>query len=362
MKKVALIMATAAIFTLFASCGSTPEPEETAPEAPVVEESSAELEETEPEEIIAEETEESDSEVDTEARDEILAKIEEARKAALEAGADKKASNIWSELDKVYNDLKNSDGDISAAGADLAKRYQILTAYAQAKDEKKKIDDNDFAKYDQKDYDDGSELLAAVEEAFESENWDVSAGDKAVKAYGKFKNVTFAAYRELALEERELAFAAKKDADSVKAGVSRKEPYKAAADLFKAGDQLYAIKNPEGAYNNYKTAKEQFTSLYKDVAAKRAQAQQKLDEAKRAVEDSASFAEKADQETPILDTEEIEGIEEASAVLLEEDNYEAPEASEIDIPEAIVENGKPVQAKKVEETDSENQETVAEEE
>jgi len=361
MKKVALIMATAAIFTLFASCGSTPEPEETAPEAPVVEESSAEIEETEPEVVIEEET---DSESDAEARDEILAKIEEARKAALEAGADKKAANIWAALDKVYNELKNSEDDISASGADLAARYQALTAYAQAKDEKKKIDDNDFAKFDQKDYDEGSELLASVEEAFEAENWDASTGDKALKAYGKFKNVTFAAYKQLALEEREAAFAAKRDADSVKAGVSRKEPYKAAADLFKSGDQLYAVKNPEGAYKNYKTAKEEFTALYKDVAAKRAQAQQKLDEAKKAVEESEKFAEKADQETPILDTEEIEGIEEASAVLLEEDNYEAPEEAEIDIPEAIDDNGKPVEVKKVEkeETETAAEKHAAEEE
>lgn len=361
MKKVALIMATAAIFTLFASCGSTPEPEETAPEAPVVEESSAELEETEPEVVIEEET---DSESDAEARDEILAKIEEARKAALEAGADKKAANIWAALDKVYNELKNSEDDISASGADLTARYQALAAYAQAKDEKKKIDDNDFAKFDQKDYDEGSELLASVEEAFEAENWDASNGDKALKAYGKFKNVTFAAYKQLALEEREAAFAAKRDADSVKAGVSRKEPYKAAADLFKSGDQLYAVKNPEGAYKNYKTAKEEFTALYKDVAAKRAQAQQKLDEAKKAVEESEKFAEKADQETPILDTEEIEGIEEASAVLLEEDNYEAPEEAEIDIPEAIDDNGKPVEVKKVEkeETETAAEKHAAEEE
>lgn len=361
MKKVALIMATAAIFTLFASCGSTPEPEETAPEAPVVEESSAEIEETEPEVVIEEET---DSESDAEARDEILAKIEEARKAALEAGADKKAANIWATLDKVYNELKNSEDDISVSGADLTARYQALTAYAQAKDEKKKIDDNDFAKFDQKDYDEGSELLASVEEAFEAENWDAFTGDKALKAYGKFKNVTFAAYKQLALEEREAAFAAKRDADSVKAGVSRKEPYKAAADLFKSGDQLYAVKNPEGAYKNYKTAKEEFTALYKDVAAKRAQAQQKLDEAKKAVEESEKFAEKADQETPILDTEEIEGIEEASAVLLEEDNYEAPEEAEIDIPEAIDDNGKPVEVKKVEkeETETAAEKHAAEEE
>ena len=66
MKKVAFTLASAVIFALFASCGSKPAPEETTPEAPVVQE-----EVTETEEIVSEE--------DTSSRDSILSKIEEVK-------------------------------------------------------------------------------------------------------------------------------------------------------------------------------------------------------------------------------------------------------------------------------------------
>ena len=357
MKKVALILASAAVLTIFASCGSTPEPETTEPEAPVVQEEVAEenVEETEPE-IEVEQEEEFNNES-------ILAEVEAARKAAIEAGADKDAPEFLAIVDSLYEELKGSEGDISKAAADIEARYRALTNYVQAKKEKQKIDDNGFAQYNQKDYDSGCEYLQKVEDAYAAGEWNSSVLDNADKAYGKFKNVTFAAYKKLALEERDSAFAAKKDADSVKAGVSRKEQYKAAADLFKEGDQLYAIQNPEKAYSNYKSAKEQFTALYKDVSEKRAQAQKKLDEAKKAVEESASFAEVADEQTPILDSEEIEGIEEASTVLLEEDNYEAPEEAEIDIPAAIDDNGNAIEVpeEKTEETETAVEEAAEEE-
>ena len=121
-----------------------------------------------------------------------------------------------------------------------------------------------------------------------------------------------------------------------------------------------ALKKAEAEVSEAKK-KEDAVKAKRAAAAKEVQA--KLDEAKKAVEESEKFAEKADQETPILDTEEIEGIEEASTVLLEEDEYEAPEAAEIDIPEAIDDNGKPVEVKKVEkEAETAVEETAAEEE
>ncbi|WP_027729045.1 hypothetical protein [Treponema sp. C6A8] len=338
MKKVALILAAAAIFT-FTSCGSKPAPEETTPEAPVVQE---EVTEDSTEEAVVEEVEETNESVKD--RDAILAEIEDARKAALEAGAKEYAPQALADIDKIFERVKESEGDISADGAALAARYAALTSYVQAKKEKQKIDDNGYAAYNQKDYDAGLEYLNKVEEALADEDWDTSSvAADADKAYGKFKNVTFAACKKLAMEERDKAFEAKRNADSVKAGVSRKEEYKAAADLFKAGDQQYAIQNPEAAYNNYKSAKEQFNALYQDVSKKRAAAQKKLDEAKKAVEESAELAAEADEKAPILDTEEIEGIEEAGAVLLEEDSYEAPEAAEIEIPAAIDDNGNAVE-------------------
>ena len=123
MKKVALILAAAAIFT-FTSCGSKPAPEETTPEAPVVQE---EVTEEETQEEVVEEIEAADE--SAEDRDSILAKIEDARKAALEAGAKQYAPEALAFIDKIFEKVKESEGDISAQGADVAARYAALTSY-----------------------------------------------------------------------------------------------------------------------------------------------------------------------------------------------------------------------------------------
>ena len=121
---------------------------------------------------------------------------------------------------------------------------------------------------------------------------------------------------------------AKNDADSVKASVSQKERYKAAADEFSAGDSAYSMQNPESAYNHYGKSKDAFTELYADVYEKRAEAQRIMEEAKKRVEESNNFASDADVQAPI--DEPVEGIEEADAVLLEEVVYEEAEVVEFE--------------------------------
>lgn len=321
MKKVTLFIASVAVLMYFTSCGSAPVTEDSGVEAPVIQE-----------DVETQQNVQAEEESDVTDRDGILAKIEDARKAALEAGADKKAPQLLEALDTIYEKVK-AEEDISVSGTDLALKYQGLADYLRAKDEKQKIDDNDFASYDQKSYDEGVKYLALVEEAYENGKTDISVSENSAKAYGKFKNVIFAAYKNLAAKERAFAFEAKRKADSVKAGVAKKDAYKEAAKLFQSGDQLYSIQAPEKAYENYKAAKEKFTALYEEVAEKRAAAQAKLEEAKRAVEDSANFAAQADASAPI--TEPVEGIEEEDTVLLEEDNYAAAEDAEADIPEII---------------------------
>ena len=131
----------------------------------------------------------------------------------------------------------------------------------------------------------------------------------------------------------EAAHEAKKDADSVKAGVARKTEYKAAADLIQSGDSLYAMQNAKKAAEKYVEANEKFTYLYEDVAAKRAEAEAAIEEAKRRVAESQKFAEEADVKAPI--TEQVEGIEDEDAVLLEADDYEDPEDAEVEIAEEL---------------------------
>ena len=118
-----------------------------------------------------------------------------------------------------------------------------------------------------------------------------------------------------------------------RAGVARKTEYNEAADLIQSGDSLYSMQNAKKAAEKYKDANVKFTYLYQDVAAKRAAAQAAIEEAKKRVAESEKFAEEADVKAPI--TEQVEGIEDEDAVLLEADDYEDPEDAEADIAEEL---------------------------
>lgn len=313
MKKV--ILSLLSIFTVlfFISCGSKPAPEETEPEAPVLED-------------VAE---------DSEAVDDITSlqeKIENARQEAIAAGAEEKAPKQLQDVDNLYASL---NGSVSEEDAEtIIARYNLLTDYIKAKDAKDEIDENGFASYAQNNYDKGVESLAFVEETFASlSELNSDVFDKAKDAYSNFNTVLTIAYKKLAKEERSAAYEAKKTADSVKAGVAQKERYNAAAEDFKTGDSLYSMQSPKKALEKYRSSKNEFNALYEEVSVKRAAAQAAIDEAKRRVAESAEYAEVADEKAPI--TEPVEGIEEEDAVLLEADDYENPEEAEADISETI---------------------------
>lgn len=315
MKKVTLLAILISIGMLFMSCGSKPEAESTTePEAPVVTEQVGD-----------------ESGVESVDNESSIKKVDDARALAMEAGADKYAPELFAKLEELYQSLvNNSEGkDVSAECADLAARYAILADYAKAKATKEKIDAEYLSTYAESTYAEGVLLLKVLDEAFKvGANFDVVLGETAKAAYTKFNKVYLIAYKLIAQNERSLALDAKKDADSVKASVSQKERYKAAADEFSAGDSAYSMQNPESAYNHYGKSKDAFTELYADVYEKRAEAQRIMEEAKKRVEESNNFASDADVQAPI--DEPVEGIEEADAVLLEEVVYEEAEVVEFE--------------------------------
>lgn len=327
MKKVSIIILS--IFTLlfFISCGSKPAAEEPKPEVPDVPEVVEEIPEDTADDGLA-----------AAARlAQLMEQVNDARKAAIEAGADKNCPDQMNKLDYLLAGLKDSSDPDSAAKS-IIDRYNLLANYSKAVDAKKEIDDSGFASYAQNNYDRGLSNLEKVEAAFDSGSDDF---DKAVFVYAEdalkeFNTVINVAYKKIAKEEREAAMEAKKNADSVKAGVSRKAEYSEAADLIQSGDSSYSMQNAKSAAEKYKSANEKFTYLYEDVAAKRAAAQAAIEEAKRRVAESQKFAEEADVKAPI--TEAVEGIEDEDAVLLEADDYEDPEEAEADIPEELDEN------------------------
>lgn len=230
----------------------------------------------------------------------------------------------------------NQDDEEAKRKADEEARSAALELYKQALEAKSRIDENGFASYSQADYDSGSQTLADFESKKDSDLSGAELLKLAQEANGKMQNVLQKAYKQLAKEARTKAFAAKKDADSVKAAAAAKEEYKKAAEEFKAGDTNYAMQNPEAALNHYNSSRTQFESMYATVSERRAVAQKAIDEAKAKVEAAQNYALNADQEKPL--EEAVEGIEEEDAVLLEADNYETPESLEADIPEDISEN------------------------
>ena len=321
MKKVSIILLSLFTLLFFISCGSKPAEEEQKPEAPDVTEV---VDENVADDVISE----------AERLAALMEQVNSARDAAIEAGADRNCPDQMDRLDSLLAGLKDSD-DPDAAAKSIIDRYNLLATYSKAVDAKEEIDENGYDSYAKNNYDRGVDYLEKVEDAFDSDSvdFDKTVYVNADNALKEFNTVINVAFKKIAKEEREAAIEAKKDADSVKAGVARKAEYKEAADLIQTGDSLYAMQNAKKAAEKYIEATEKFTYLFEDVSEKRAEAQAAIEEAKKRVAESQKFAEEADVKAPI--TEQVEGIEDEDAVLLEADDYEDPEDAEADIAEEL---------------------------
>lgn len=313
MKKFVLCALSAFLILSFVSCGGDPTNEDDNTDAPVIT--------TKPEEF--------DNAT-------ILETIESARNLALESGAEDKAADKLEAIDKLYADIKakseDSDADITKEGKDIADRYLALAGYITAKDAKEKIDGTEMISIVQSLYDEGCAALADLEEMFDDpEATGSQMLNSATTATTCLNTALATIYKKIAKDERDAAMAAKKDADSVKAAVSMKAKYNEAVGNFKTGDSLFSMQNPAKAYDNYKIAKEIFQELYEEVSAKREAALKAIEDAKKAVSETESFAEEADAQAPI--TGPVEGIEDEDAVLLEEETYADPSEAEADLPD-----------------------------
>ena len=309
----------------FISCASAPKAEEQLPEE-VLEDVNA------VEDVI--------EEVSTVDNSSALEQADLARQAAIDAKADKVAPIQFAATDALLKTLQaqaETGVDVSIGLKDVQTRYEALEKYAKAMDAKARVDELGFASYDQTSYDKGTQAIADLQNLFSETNILSSAMlEKANEAYSSFNSVLIGAFKKLAKEERNGAFAAKKDADSVKAAVAEKAAYGKAVEDFKKGDSNYAMQNPEAALKNYQSAKGQFEVLFKTVSEKREAAQKAMEAAKNAVLETQNYAATADKEAP-LTGEEVQGIEAEDAVLLEAETFADPKAAEVELSETISE-------------------------
>ena len=207
----------------FISCASAPKAEEQLPEE-VLEDVNA------VEDVI--------EEVTTVDNSSALEQADLARQAAIDANADKVAPIQFAATDALLKTLQaqaETGVDVSIGLKDVQTRYEALEKYAKAMDAKARVDELGFASYDQASYDKGTQAIADLQNLFSETNILSSAMlEKANEAYSSFNSVLIGAFKKLAKEERNGAFAAKKDADSVKAAVAEKDSYgKAVEDLMK---------------------------------------------------------------------------------------------------------------------------------
>ena len=330
MIKRKLVMLTAVFATaslLMVSCGSKKDPEPAPVEDTVDNTATDSIDDTTSGNETTTDTSDSTGGIEG-----IWNSIDSLRDDAIKAGADKAAPDAFKAAEDEYNRLKNGNASEEELLA-LKARYAALKAFADAKAKKEKIDSLGLASYNQKVYDEGSNLIAELDE-----NKNISSAEfssKAGAANASMTAVLETGLRTKAREVRGEAVEAQKKANSVKCFVSRKAEYETFVNAFKSGDQNFVTKNPEGALEKYTKAKDGFENLYTEVSAARAKAQAAIEEAKKRVAASEGTAVQADIDKP-LGNEPVEGIEAEDTKLLEEDDYTQAASAEVDLSDEAV--------------------------
>lgn len=334
MKKNVMLVLASLLLLAFFSCKSSDKNQTNAPKS-----SFSGATNTAPVETVVEEP---NDEINNETNETetLLDQAMVARQVAIDAGADVLLDEQFADADAKYNELlsRNEAGEnVDAELKDIASRFNAYAEYAKAVNAKDKIDKYGLANYDQNAYNEGVRLLDQVRPEIEDVNANPeTAFADAQAANASLQKVLFAGYKAKAKEERMHAFEAKQNADSVYAAVAQKEKYEAGVQNFRDGDASYAMQNPEASFNHYQEARTTFEELFAEISDKRAEAEKAIDEAKARVAESAAYAAQADNQAPLVG-DDIKGIEDEDAVLLEEETYENPEEAAADIPETIVE-------------------------
>lgn len=265
----------------------------------------------------------------------LFEQVEKSRQEAIDAGAEEELTSDFDAAEKIYNANKaivesGEQVDISASLRDLNNRYRAMATIIAAQEKKDLIDELGYASYSMSNYTKGSDLLSEVTGSSASSLTGEQAFQKANIADACFARVLDTAYRSIAEQERRAAFNAKRQAESVKAQISRKDDYVEGVEQYRTGYKMFTSHNPEASVEEFKKSKETFQNLYDVISKARADALKKIEDAKKRVDESEATAAAADKVAP-LGNQPVKGIEAADAKLLEDDDFSYTENTEIEV-------------------------------
>lgn len=302
MKKILISSVCFFLLLFMVGCGSDPEVEEEQKvpevEPPVVVEPPPVVEE--PVDPLIEENEA------------LIGSVLDARKEAIEIGAENYFTNELQVIDIFANEALSAyenGGEtqvFNTAATNSLYQYKALeqaTLVAKARD---KIEALEFEQYNQIGYDNGVKYSENAIELFNTGADGEAIYNEVVKAKNEFDAVLQSGFAEVAKVEKGKYLESQSLADEVKASVADKDNYAIAKATFAKAEATLST-DAEKAIEDYKLATVQMNEAYKTAYEKRKAAESYLEKANRSIERADEIAEIADQIAP---QEEVEKLNE----------------------------------------------------
>jgi hypothetical protein len=257
------------------------------------------------------------------------AEILKAREDAIRAGAKDFYPEQFALGDDAMNqanDFRNKDDFPSAydAGQIALMRFQSLQNAMAAIDLKQKIVKNDFAQYDQADFDNAGVKFDEAAQAYGTA--DAAALEAVKSSVALYTAVNNAGFKVWCQDQNTKVTDVKNLCDSIKAKNAAKNDYAKALATYDASQKYADAGNWESSYYAGADALDAFTAIYQDVSLRRNAADAAISAAKNRQAEGSELARQADERLPLADDATGYSTE---LPVVEESATEAPVTEEV---------------------------------
>lgn len=178
--------------------------------------------------------------------------------------------------------------------------------FLSALSNKEKIEKMEFQVYDQSSYEEGLKALEEYRALVDSGAPIEEQLAMARNANLAFKTVLDKGYMDLAGKKKAEVVEVRKNALAIKADKAGKKEFDNAQLAYMSAENAFVNKSYEASYESYCKAFDLFSSLYEDISAKRALAQQAIERAKEKAAQVDEFAVQADEIAPLPEESEVQ--------------------------------------------------------